>query len=252
MRVRESINTGKIGRLTAIIFVVICLTFVLILVAELKSSDSSTIPVSFDETQKMMDCRSSVLQLTKIDKPDVVLLHVISDFCYTEIRREYLLGNFNIHRFNVLKQNFQTLVVMWMVVTITMSGVFLAGLQLLAAYRLAATGQGLQLAESSDLSLERGKISLKSSVTGLLVLTVSLAFFIVYVKWVYVLTPEPSGDASSAGPPASSSAIALRGVGGLVGSNVNGSVLPNPASAASIPSATGVTGPSVSASGVAK
>jgi len=193
-----------------------CLVSVFILSMELRAPGNAATAVSLDESKKMEDCRASTMQQLKPDKTDVALLYQVSDLCYTEVRREYLLGNFNIHRYDVVKQNFQTLVVMWMVVTITMSGVFLAGMQLLAAYRLASAGQGQgqgQLAESSDLSLERGKVSLKSSVTGLMILTVSLAFFIVYVKWVYTLTPDQSfGDAASAAapnPPPSAPATAM-------------------------------------------
>jgi len=46
-----------------------------------------------------------------------------------------------------------------------------------------------------------------------MILTVSLAFFIVYVKWVYTLTPDQSfGDAASAAapnPPPSAPATAM-------------------------------------------
>lgn len=156
---------------------------------EYKLKINSAESISFDESGKMSTCRENAVKVLKLEKIDVTNLHQISDLCYTEIRREYLLGNYNIHRYNVIKQQFQTIIVMWMVVAITLSGVFLSGMQLLGAYRIASTGQG-QLAESSDLSIERGKISLKSSVTGLMILSVSLAFFIVYVKWVYSLTPD--------------------------------------------------------------
>jgi len=225
-----------------------CLVSALVLLVELRAPGGAATAVSLDESKKMEDCRAYAMQLLKPDKTDVALLYQVSDLCYTEVRREYLLGNFNIHRYDVVKQNFQTLVVMWMVVTITMSGVFLAGMQLLAAYRLASAGQG-QLAENSDLSLERGKVSLKSSVTGLMILTVSLAFFIVYVKWVYTLTPDQSfGDAGSAAapnPPAfmpsmPSTLKMLPGIGHAVDAETT---LPAPAVPAS--GAAGVSGPVV-------
>ncbi len=77
-----------------------------------------------------------------------------------------------------------------MVVAITVSGVFLAGLQLLGSYKLAASGTG-KFGDLSDLSVEAGKGAIKgsmhSSVTGLIILVVSLAFFIVYVKWIYAI-----------------------------------------------------------------
>jgi hypothetical protein len=180
---------SKAPRPLWVIVLLLFLFLVAAVVVELRTPASSIGSVAFDEAGKMSACRTSAIQMMKPASIDAAMLYQISDLCYTEVRREYLLGNFNIHRYNIVKQEFQTLVVMWMVVTITMSGVFLAGVQLLAAYRLASSGQG-ELAGSNDLSIERGKISLKSSVTGLLILTVSLAFFIVYVKWVYALTPD--------------------------------------------------------------
>ncbi|TCG05283.1 hypothetical protein BZM27_34800 [Paraburkholderia steynii] len=199
------------------IVALVLLTVAGAIVLEYRGTANPAASVAFDESAKMLACRNDAIQLMKPERLNVATLYDISDLCYTQVRREYLIGNFNIHRYNIVKQEFQTLVVMWMVVAITMSGVFLAGMQLLAAYRLALTGQG-QLSEGSDLSLERGKISVKSSVTGLLILTVSLAFFIVYVKWVYALTPDQSSsEASSPLPPsvvpATSEGTILPGVG---------------------------------------
>lgn len=45
-------------------------------------------------------------------------------------------------------------------------------------------------------------VSLKSSVTGVVILTISLAFFITYVKWIYPIStqidPEAAATTSSA------------------------------------------------------
>ncbi|WP_165988994.1 MULTISPECIES: hypothetical protein [unclassified Caballeronia] len=245
MRALQPQTVSNLWRLSLPMALITCLVSVFVLLVELRAPGGATTAVSLDESKKMEDCRAYTMQLLKPDKTDVALLYQVSDLCYTEVRREYLLGNFNIHRYDVVKQNFQTLVVMWMVVTITMSGVFLAGMQLLAAYRLASAGQG-QLAENSDLSLERGKVSLKSSVTGLMILTVSLAFFIVYVKWVYTLTPDQSfGDAGSAAAPnppafAPSTLKMLPGIGHAVDAETTLSAPTVPASGAA-----GVSGPVV-------
>jgi hypothetical protein len=65
-----------------------------------------------------------------------------------------------------------------------LSGVILAAFQLLAAFRLASAGKG-EFAQSQELTLEQNRISLKSSVTGLMIFVISFAFFMVYVVWVY-------------------------------------------------------------------
>lgn len=75
---------------------------------------------------------------------------------------------------------------MWMVVAITLSGVALAGLQLVAGYKLAAAGKAA-FEQGGQLSIEHSKISLGSSVTGLMILAISLVFFIVFVTKVYLI-----------------------------------------------------------------
>ena len=140
--------------------------------------------VRLNEAGRIEACRNEAITLIKPDRVDVVLLERISDYCYGRVRGEDLIGDFNIRRSSFLRQQFEGRVILWMVLTITLSGVALAGLQLLAAYRLAAAGGG-ELAQSQELTLEQNKISLKSSVTGLFILVVSFAFFTVYVAWVF-------------------------------------------------------------------
>jgi hypothetical protein len=126
-----------------------------------------------------------------------------------------------------------------MVVAITISGVLLAGFQLLAAFRLANAGRG-EFTQGGELSLDQKSISLKSSVTGVIVLTISLVFFITYVKWVYPIRtqidPEVAASNSSA-PIAMSSNIPITlGVGGV-------GVAPEPSSHSVVPHAQVRSGP---------
>lgn len=144
-------------------------------------------PAMLDETAKLSACRSEALKLLHPAEVDIDLLTQISNLCYGQVRGEDLLGDFNIRRTNYLRQQFQGVVFLWMVVTITISGVVLAALQLAAAYKLASSGRG-DLTQGGEITIEEKRISLKSSVTGLLILTVSFAFFLVYVVWVYPLT----------------------------------------------------------------
>jgi hypothetical protein len=85
-----------------------------------------------------------------------------------------------------IEQHFMGRVILWMVVGMTISGVLLAAVQLMAAYRLAESGRGT-LGDDGSISMESGKISVKSSVTGLLILVVSFAFFLVFVERVYTI-----------------------------------------------------------------
>ena len=62
-------------------------------------------------------------------------------------------------------QLFQNGVVMWMVVTITLSGVVLAGLQLWATYRLAMAGKGV-IADGGEATVQHNRLVVRSSVVG--------------------------------------------------------------------------------------
>jgi hypothetical protein len=71
-----------------------------------------------------------------------------------------------------------------MVVCITIAGVALAGAQLLISYRLAMLGKENHTLDSTFI-LAKDRIAVRSSITGLLILTVSFCFFIVFVIWVF-------------------------------------------------------------------
>lgn len=74
-----------------------------------------------------------------------------------------------------------------MVVAITIAGVGLAALQLFASYVLATAGKG-ELGSATTFTAEAGKLTLQSSITGVVILVVSLAFFWLYVERVYTIT----------------------------------------------------------------
>jgi hypothetical protein len=135
-------------------------------------------------SQRVRECRTEVRSAIHTDKVTTEVWEKISNVCYMQVRGEAMLADFNIRRSNLINQQAEGRVVLWMVVAITISGVALAGLQLLAAYRLAGSGKG-EFAVSQEITLEQNRISLKSSVTGLMILVISFAFFMVYVVWVY-------------------------------------------------------------------
>jgi hypothetical protein len=116
-------------------------------------------------------------------------LENVSELCYDDLRRINQLGESSINRGLYIHQRFENNIVLFMVVLITLSGVALAGVQLLTSYSLAATGHA-QGEGATDLSLEQGKLSIKSSVTGLVVLAFSLAFFGLYISQVYNVVPS--------------------------------------------------------------
>ena len=184
---------------------------VLLFISSPKSPSES--PVSLDEGMKLNQCQIATLELIKPDKMDLTLLIQVSNFCYSRVYEEDTLGDFNVRKSSYIQQQLDTWVLLWMVVAITLSGVVLAGLQLLAAYRLASVGQSefQSGGQAGEVRFDAKSVSVKSSVTGLLILTVSFAFFIVYVKWVYPLNETPT--IAGAGTPVTVGAAVL-GVGG--------------------------------------
>jgi hypothetical protein len=152
---------------------------------------------------KMDGCRVETLKTLGTTNVGIGTLYQVSGFCYSAIRNVSELGEFNIRRLFLVSQQFETLVIMWMVVAITISGVILAGVQLGAAYRLATVGKG-EFAQTTKITVTQGRMSMQSSITGLLILTVSLAFFFVFVKFVYKLDVVQTslGVDSVAGQPA--------------------------------------------------
>ncbi len=94
-------------------------------------------------------------------------------------------------------QLFQNHLMLYMVVFITLSGVILAGLQLWTSYKLAELGKNAT-DDGSDFTFKPGDIAVKSSVVGVAILAISLAFFSIFVTEVYKLTPLSEGIAGAA------------------------------------------------------
>lgn len=141
-------------------------------------------PPQINIADRIANCRAETLTGLKPEKPNIDLYRDLAAHCYVQVRGEAHLIDFNIRRLNLINQQIDGRVILGMVVAITVSGVMLAALQLLYAFRLASAGKG-EFGQSQELTLEQNKISVKSSVTGLMIFVISFAFFMVYVVWVY-------------------------------------------------------------------
>jgi len=154
---------------------------------ERKSGETSTAIISSVVSGGVIwACTKQIVDQISPTKATVLLIENISRVCQNRLQSEALLRDIELRRVKVYSQAYQEKVLLWMVVAITTAGVVLAGLQLLLAFKLASTGKG-SLADANDVSIERGKLSLKSSVTGLLVLICSFAFFWVFVRQIYLI-----------------------------------------------------------------
>jgi heme/copper-type cytochrome/quinol oxidase subunit 2 len=114
----------------------------------------------------------------------------LRDICENILAGQYRLETLATGQRIYAHQMFQTTVIMWMVVAITVSGVILAGLQLWASYRLALAGQGA-LAEGGEATVHHNRLVVRSSVVGVIILALSFAFFAVYVLYVYRISDLP-------------------------------------------------------------
>jgi len=114
-------------------------------------------------------------------------LYGLNGFCYDTIGSQLKIDQEKIRRDNFLFQRNENVVLLYMVVVITISGVVLAGVQLLASYKLAVLGRGELAGGGSEINYSANSISFKSSVIGLTILAMSFAFFLVFVIYVYDL-----------------------------------------------------------------
>ncbi len=109
------------------------------------------------------------------------------NYCHELIYVQSELNEFTIRRLVFQSQHNSDMVLLWMVVFITIAGVLLSGLQLYTSYRMMSDGiiapGGPE--QGHSLEIERGKVALRSSVTGLFILIISFAFFYVFVIFVY-------------------------------------------------------------------
>jgi hypothetical protein len=171
-------------------FAVACVAVLLASIA-ISTSYLSHTAIEPDEVNRVSKCRDALVAQVRApgSNLDVSQFSQAHALCYTEVNEEDMLVDYSIRKSAYLNQQKQTTVLLWMVVAITLSGVILAGVQLIAGYRLASAGKAAFDA-GGTIDIEKGKLSLKSSVTGLVILAISLVFFFVFVKEVYLIREQ--------------------------------------------------------------
>jgi hypothetical protein len=141
--------------------------------------------VSSSPPPSMNQCTTdtvATLQPNQTPSPDT--FREAREHCYSLLHTHELLKDFASRELNFLQQYRANGVLMWMVVVVTISGVLLAGLQLLAAYELARANRKFPMG-NGEFSIKRDRVVLKSSIVGLFILVMSFAFFLVFVFYVY-------------------------------------------------------------------
>lgn len=133
----------------------------------------------------LVECVNS-LNFGDKDTPEGMKLRLV--YCSDQIYQQSILNDFELRRLVYQSQGISDIVLLWMVVVLTLSGVVLAAIQLLASFQLSKSGLAGDLAlgdQTQTFSVERGKLVFQSSVTGLFILLFSFAFFYVYIIFVY-------------------------------------------------------------------
>ena len=151
------------------------------------SRDESTLALSEGEGwASIKQCINDTFERTKPNIVTNALIGEATQVCYSHLHGQGLLNDFKLRRLKFIQQSYDERVLLWMVVVITLSGVALAGIQMMASYKLASGGVG-SFEQTGELSIEQSKLSLKSSVTGLFILICSFAFFWVFVYEIFVI-----------------------------------------------------------------
>lgn len=123
-------------------------------------------------------------------KPTKVDIQVVGDYaavCAEMLRLEHGSDAEITANEVMANQRFNTNVLLWMVVLITIAGVTLAGIQLMWTYRLALSGKG-DMPGASETTISEHSLVVKSSIVGVTILGFSLVFFVVFVIYVYPIT----------------------------------------------------------------
>jgi hypothetical protein len=129
------------------------------------------------------------------------LLWSVYSLCDAMTSRKLLYEEQVIRNENFVFQRYENTIIMLMVVSITISGVILAGLQLFASYKLASAGKAA-FEQAGEVTLDSHSMAVKSSVVGVIILAISFAFFLVFVLYVYTFIPvSNSGASASSSPP---------------------------------------------------
>lgn len=140
-------------------------------------------------TQDINNCMIEHKYVLDNTVSDVSKIQSLGYACFTFSGYQLMLDEQVIRVQNFVFQRHENIILLLMVVTITLSGVVLAGIQLVASYRLAAAGKG-EFGRDNDLTVSKSSLSLRSSIVGLMILIVSFAFFLVFIKDVYELKDE--------------------------------------------------------------
>lgn len=171
------------------------LIFVLLSFANRSAESINSQNIFGSETYK---CVESLSSKQKSEQLDLQNHEKIVELCYKMLFGISTLNDFQVRKLKFSQQQYDEIIMLWMVVVITLSGVVLAGVQLAASYRLASNTGSILPEDTTHLTVERDRLVFKSSITGLAILVISFAFFLVFVLEIYTIREVGVSNKTSA------------------------------------------------------
>ena len=156
-------------------------------------------PAPANIASEIQTCRASTLRFVTFKSPNIRDADEVSNHCIGEVKNIHALTDFDIRRQAFSEQYKESKFILWLVVCLTISGVVLAAFQLMAGLEL-----GERNISGADLTIGAGELSIKSTVTGLIILALSLAFFMIFVIYVYPVRQLSTASDTAVRPPQSS------------------------------------------------
>ena len=135
--------------------------------------------------ESVSDCIPTLARFSTIDPADRESFVEIWNICNHQIFDHLAFNDYALRRSKFLRQEFDERVNLWLVVAITISGVVLAYLQILLSHRAAMKGREIGK-DDIEFAVKQNEMSFKSSVAGVAILALSLVFFFIYVKFIYL------------------------------------------------------------------
>jgi hypothetical protein len=123
----------------------------------------------------------------------------VMNYCYARIARGEMLEDYLSRRAAFTVQRLSAEIVLVLLVLMTTCGIGLAGLQLVFAYRLASRGRA-GFTDSTEATIAQ-KASIRSSVSGVIIVAAGLTFFILWTKMGFTLTESQTAPTDT--PPSS-------------------------------------------------
>lgn len=177
---------NKVVKALSVTLIVIALSIFAFFAGFGARSNSIGDDVVLANNQRIDYCVKDRLKIIHGQNVSIDSITSIQQICSRLWYDELMLDDFTIRRIKFIEQSRDGHVLLWVVVVITLSGVALAALQLAASFQLALSNKNSGISES-EITIEEGKLSLKSSIVGLFILLISLGFFTIFVKNVYTI-----------------------------------------------------------------